>query len=485
MAIDASVRTRWIQAGIVIGVILVAVALIVPAVQQARETARRSQSRNNLKQLGLALHTYHDTFNSFPMGGTFDSDSHGHHGWVTMIWPYLEATPIYSYIDFKQPWNSPRNAPFFRRQMSVFLNPSITDGTEKDAFGVAHYSANSHVLAANSSVKLSKINSTANTFLAGELGGDFIPWGCPYNWRPLTGFDSKPLTYGRPGNIGGYFLMADASVCWITPDISAAVLDELRGPDLARAAAADLRIMRPTSFPVPQDALIMEWVRLDERYHGRAMRNNQGQLVQLSIIGGDKGERKARDADMLLVRDFPHLVVLDLTGDLTNAGATHLASLTSLEDLSLSSEKMSDDVFLFLHSMPKMKRLSLARERLSRQFFEHLQGISKLEELQLSVTMITDDLPDLLRTAPDVPILSLSLYSDLITDDSLRIVARIPRVNKLRIGSNQITDDGLEPLADLHGVSSLSIAGKQITRAGIKTLQERMPECVVHWSGGW
>src|SRR5262245_6989181 len=113
MPLDA-VRLRWIQAGVVIGVVLVGLVLFVPAIQQAREAARRSQSKNNLKQFGLALHNYHDALNCFPPGGTFDSAGRGHHGWCGMIVSYLDASPLYSQIDSSEPWDSPHNAAWFR-----------------------------------------------------------------------------------------------------------------------------------------------------------------------------------------------------------------------------------------------------------------------------------------------------------------------------------------------------------------------------------
>lgn len=92
---------------VVIAIIAVLVALLLPAVQQAREAARRSQCKNNLKQLGLALHNYHDTMTVFPPGGVSYGPS-----WLTMILPYLDQATAYNQFNFTAcEWSWQENTP--------------------------------------------------------------------------------------------------------------------------------------------------------------------------------------------------------------------------------------------------------------------------------------------------------------------------------------------------------------------------------------
>ena len=93
---------------VVIAIIAVLVALLLPAVQQAREAARRSSCKNNLKQLGLALHNYHDTYRTFPPGrvrNTYSGISSawytGNISWMARILPFVDQGPLYNQVD----WN--------------------------------------------------------------------------------------------------------------------------------------------------------------------------------------------------------------------------------------------------------------------------------------------------------------------------------------------------------------------------------------------
>jgi prepilin-type processing-associated H-X9-DG protein len=88
---------------VVIAIIAVLVALLLPSVQQAREAARRSQCKNNLKQYGLALHNYLDVYNYFPIGGAQDwptwSNGPGV-GWQARILPQIDQAPLYNQLNF-------------------------------------------------------------------------------------------------------------------------------------------------------------------------------------------------------------------------------------------------------------------------------------------------------------------------------------------------------------------------------------------------
>jgi prepilin-type N-terminal cleavage/methylation domain-containing protein/prepilin-type processing-associated H-X9-DG protein len=131
---------------VVIAIIAVLIALLLPAVQQAREAARRTQCKNNLKQLGLALHNYEGSsqvfppaciMNPYPDGVAFGV-SYGDavraappgFAWGVSLLPYIEQAPLYNSFDVNVACWAPVNAPAARTRVAAFLCPSATGGGE-------------------------------------------------------------------------------------------------------------------------------------------------------------------------------------------------------------------------------------------------------------------------------------------------------------------------------------------------------------------
>ncbi|GAB4141819.1 MAG: DUF1559 domain-containing protein [Planctomycetaceae bacterium] len=86
---------------VVIAIIAILIALLLPAVQQAREAARRSTCKNNLKQYGIGLHNYHETYDMFPLGGNNGwSGNQQQIGWQVRLLPFMEQSVIFQQLNF-------------------------------------------------------------------------------------------------------------------------------------------------------------------------------------------------------------------------------------------------------------------------------------------------------------------------------------------------------------------------------------------------
>ena len=86
----------------VVAIICVVIAFMLPATRRARPAARRTQCKNNLKQIGLALHNYHDLYGSFPPAFTVDSNGMPLHSWRTLILPFIDQLPLYQNVNGTQ-----------------------------------------------------------------------------------------------------------------------------------------------------------------------------------------------------------------------------------------------------------------------------------------------------------------------------------------------------------------------------------------------
>jgi len=190
---------------VVIAIIAILIALLLPAVQQAREAARRTQCKNNMKQIGLAVHNYHDTFLLFPPGNTTCAPGLGYAGWIATpgltghslfagILPYVDQAPLYNTlnwsvlgVDYDNTSGVATHATAIKTVLPAYLCPSSPTGSlityNLCIQAVTHYvgiagttpsatAATSGTFFKNSSVKIAKMtDGTSNVMMVGEYSG--------------------------------------------------------------------------------------------------------------------------------------------------------------------------------------------------------------------------------------------------------------------------------------------------------------------------
>ena len=265
---------------VVIAIIAILIALLLPAVQQAREAARRSTCKNNMKQLGLALHNYHDAHSAFPSGRmrTTISEYLGH-STQTILLPYIDQAPLYNQMNFTIGFNSAPNRAAGETILTAFLCPSnpttegvnYTGGLPPDAArthyvgisdsGTGRRGSSSIVVSNgnglffwNSKVKIRDIiDGTSNTLAfcevvstgastygspawvaygdgIGTANGVNAPWQTNGGKMPLTHNMYNGDAFSGPASFhtgGCHFTLADGSVRFLSENMSQIVLTAL------------------------------------------------------------------------------------------------------------------------------------------------------------------------------------------------------------------------------------------------------------------
>jgi len=217
----------------------IGLALLLPAVQQAREAARRTQSRNNLQQIGLAMHNFNDVNSGWP-GATLADDGTPLHSWQTNLLPYIDQNPLYSAINLDDPWNAPSNDGNFRIPIAVYQHPSEPETMTTTGYAASHYAANQNVSLPGHELTFSDVtDGLSNTIAAGEVSQNFAAWGDPANVRdPAAGINQGPAGFGSRSPGGCQMLLMDGSTRFVSENVSPEVLKALSTPDGGEAIGA-------------------------------------------------------------------------------------------------------------------------------------------------------------------------------------------------------------------------------------------------------
>lgn len=242
---------------VVIAVIGILVALVLPAVQQARAAARRTQCRNHLHQIGIALHSYHDLHNTLPpgsivMGPSFPTQSGW--GWSAFILPQLEQSALYDQLDFHIGSAAGSNRPLIAHSLPVFRCPSDVapqtisaslpgGGSAEIAHG--NYPGSEPMLAALSHTRFRDVvDGLSQSLLVGEwtyvnapIGESTVSWcglvsdGIGYQFVaslphltlfPGVGVNDSAAFHSRHAG-GTHFLIGDGSVQFLGESTDAEV----------------------------------------------------------------------------------------------------------------------------------------------------------------------------------------------------------------------------------------------------------------------
>jgi hypothetical protein len=156
------------------------VALLLPAVQAAREAARRSQSTNNLKQIALALHNYHDTYNALPPAVVRDASGQPLYSGRVLLLPFMERTDIARQWQHDKPWNSPENAALAAQKLPFFIDPSAPVVPGEAPTHYFFLTGKGSVFEEGQPVKFADItDGMSNTIMLIETKGPYVNWAEP------------------------------------------------------------------------------------------------------------------------------------------------------------------------------------------------------------------------------------------------------------------------------------------------------------------
>ena len=197
--------------------------LLLPAVQAARDAARRMSSSNNLKQFALAMHNYHSTYNKFPPRAIVDAEGNPLLSWRVAILPFLDQQQLYNQFHLDEPWDSAHNLTLIDKMPAVFSNPRT-----QSLPGMTGYVMPYGEGLPGSEEKLKIVNildGTSNTIALVEVDSDYdVTWTAPEDFDcDEFSLEEAFILKGNGSNVAFY----DGSVRFLSSFIDEEILQNL------------------------------------------------------------------------------------------------------------------------------------------------------------------------------------------------------------------------------------------------------------------
>ncbi len=218
----AGIVTGGIGSTLIGGMVLI--ALLLPAVQAAREAARRSMCVNNLKQIALAMHNYESANGVLPPATTFDAEGKPLLSWRVLLLPYVEENALYQQFKLDEPWDSPSNKPLLAKLPKVYQCPSSSQiGSDKTIYQVLIGPGTLFEKAEG--IPFNEVtDGLSNTLMVMESKAP-SPWTQPSGLVRTPKTPIKGLGSAHPGGFNA--ALADGSVQFIKSSIAPQTLEAL------------------------------------------------------------------------------------------------------------------------------------------------------------------------------------------------------------------------------------------------------------------
>ncbi len=195
-------------------------ALLLPAVQAARNAARTTASANNLRQISLAVLNYHDTYREFPPAVVRDPSGKPLYSGFVLLLPFLENSQAVAQWNMNEPWDSPNNLPIASQGIMVFRNPNVKSNAASQCDYLLVGGPGSVLDPAAASRKMSDVvDGTSNSMIVIEAG-PLRSWAEPIPW-------TSGMPASSSNRMGTNAAMADGSVRRLSPEVSLETLKAL------------------------------------------------------------------------------------------------------------------------------------------------------------------------------------------------------------------------------------------------------------------